>query len=131
MLTFDDIRVEEFLKHATIGDWSDKELYKLAFEYCKGMDLMKLLKRAVDKIDGDVIICNTNCNKKARRSLINSLGKANYKCVYVVSDKDTIIRRDIERDSKTVGQDVIRRFMYNQQIPTYREGFISTKIIYN
>jgi hypothetical protein len=138
IVSFDDIRLEEYRTTHLNSTWynlSEPERYIAAFEWCNSekIDLMKLMRKKVVNIIGDVIISNTNCNKKARRSIINSLGKANYKSVYVVSTKETIIGRDIgrETDSKTVGQDVIRRFMFNQQIPTIREGFVSSKIVFN
>lgn len=132
ILSFDDIRIQEFLKKYPHSKYT-KEIYELAFQYCneKKINLLQILKKKIDELNSDVIICNTNCNKKSRRTLVSSFGKVNFKAVYIVSETLKIIEKDLKRNSKTVGHQVIEKFIYNQQIPTLKEGFDSVEIIAN
>jgi len=145
IFSFDNERIYHYLKNNDINNDSKSEVYKKAFIYCNEnkIDLYKSMKNSIDKIEGDVIICNTNCNKKARNRIVSSLGKANYICNYVVAPLDIIYKRDenrysknlgpfiINRYSKNLGPFIIDKFAYNQQIPTTKENFINVNIIIN
>jgi predicted kinase len=133
ILSFDDIRTDIYKEHCYTDGLTEKEIYQKAWDYCNeiNINLMKELKRRKDKIKGDYCICNTNMTKKARRSLINQLGKANYHCLYVISDIHNLFDRNENRSSKTVPKDVIRRMLINQQTPSLKEGFTTVKIVCN
>jgi predicted kinase len=130
IVSLDNERIKIFKENNDVSGMTDKEIYQDAFVYCNEnkIDLMKCMKKTVKSIKGDYCICNTNLNKKARRSLINQLGKANYHCIYVIADIKTLHDRDLQRDSKTVGWNVINRMTWQQQIPSMKEGFSSVKI---
>jgi len=115
-------------------DLSEKELYRTAFDYCgqkKDVDFIKLIAKKAKNWHGNIAICNTNLNAKTRRRTINSLGKYNFKCIYIVSDMNSILQRDKDRSSKMVGEEVIMYMAMNQTIPSIREGFDEVRIVVN
>ena len=145
VLSFDDVRVEEYKKHLlnTFGDnpirvdkyvnaYTNSELYKLAWEWSveSKLDVWNCMKDRVNNIKGDYII-TCAYSKKGRKRIINSFGKANYYCFYVVAETDMIFTRNESRNSKNLDNSIIKRFLKNQQIPTIREGFVHTEIICN
>lgn len=113
---------------------SEKELYRKAFAYCdqkKDVDFLKLISRKARNWHGNIAVCNTNLSAKTRRRTINTLGKYNFKCLYIVSDMNNILKRDRDRSSKTVDKEVIMSMAMNQTIPSIREGFDEVRIVAN
>jgi len=133
IVSFDKERVKIYQEKNDVSNLSEKDIYKNSFKYCNDnkVDLIKCMKKTVKSIEGDYCVCNTNMNAKARRTLINQLGKANYHCKYVIADNDTLHNRDLQRDSKTVGWTVILRMIKTQEIPSMKEGFASVNIVCN
>lgn len=133
IFSFDNERINALKENVDCSDMDEKELYMKAFTYCNEnkIDLMKRMRKSIAKVSGDICICNTNLTSKARKSLINSLGKFNYHCKYVICDFNVVLERDKNRSGKTVGYNVINRMNKNQIIPTLREGFDSVEIVLN
>lgn len=137
ILSYDDIRVEVFknAKFDLVKDYNSlsyNELYHRAFEYCKNKnsDLNNYLKKNIEIEMGKrnkVGICNTNLTRKLRGSLIKIIRQNNEylkNCtigvIYLCCKKQNLYFRDNNR-YKTVGKEVINKFLYNQQIPTMKE----------
>jgi predicted kinase len=98
------------------------------------IDLLKILHNQVKnckEAGKNVAIANTNLTRKSRKALVNSLGKANYICLYVYAPTKIILMRNMLRNSKQIPELVIKRFMRNQQIPTLKEGFDDVIFIRN
>jgi hypothetical protein len=134
VLSFDNERVKIYKESKEFEyKLTPKELYENAFKYCEDrkIDLLKLLIRRAKRWVGNIAVCNTNLNAKSRRSLINSLGKCHFRCVYVISDMETILERNKNRSSKTVDEEIIMNMAMNQTMPSIREGFDEVRIIAN
>jgi predicted kinase len=135
VLSFDNERIRAYREHNESNVNSDTE-YHLAWEYCKNnkINLLSMLAETDKKLGkNSIVICNTNLTYKSRRKLMNVFGKANYFCDYVVSSLTNIKKRDINRKyhDKTVGDQIIKNMAEIQQIPTFREGFVSVNVINN
>jgi len=131
ILSFDDIRVEEYYNKCNWRELTDKDIYANAFIYCNEnkIDLMKLMKRdAKCLIDEgkDINICNTSLTRKSRRAIINTIGpKYNYVVKQVFAPLDVIMSRNESRTSKTVPEEVIERMCKNMTIATHFEPHIN------
>jgi len=134
ILSYDDIRMEIY--NEKIGfdyNLSYNERYRQSFEYCRDKKinlnnyLFKKIKLSINN-GNKVVISNTNLTRKGRRSLINIIRndrdlKINtIGACFICSDKNELYKRDQNRN-KTIGKNVIDKFVKNQQIPTIKEGF--------
>lgn len=140
IVSYDDIRIKLYTRDHNVKNLTDKELYQLAYQYCKDnkIDLNHYLKKEVETFTyrlgyDKVIINNTNTTRKSRKTLINLLGKDkyNFEALYIVGKTEDIFESDINRQDKTVGVEVLSKFMNNQQIPTKKEGFGFVYLEYN
>lgn len=143
ILSFDQIRLQLFKENNTIyGGMTPTDIYNQAFLWSceKKIDFAPIMRRQIDEAhsqDKVVIISNTNCTRKARRSLIGSIGNGLRKTyafhmIYVISDINTILERNRGRvNDKCLGDDIVFKFAYNQQIPTMLEDFSSVTFISN
>ena len=75
-------------------------------------------------LTGNCILDATNCTYKSRQQVLSRV--KNIKCLkvaYVMTTSiDDCIDRDIKRD-RTVGKDVVMKFVHSYQLPQYFEGF--------
>ena len=79
----------------------------------------------------NVIYDATNVTRKNRRGVINKFKNlAEIECHIVWAPYNECVARDKER-VKSVGEDVIRKFLYRWQSPNYDEGFKFIDVIYN
>ena len=79
----------------------------------------------------DVIYDATNVTRKNRRGVINKFNNiADIEAHIVWAPYEECVARDKQR-VKTVGEDVIRKFLYRWQSPNYDEGFKFIDVIYN
>ena len=144
VLSFDKIRMDEYLKESTLKEFAEDgselptdknspSITKKAYDYGVANDINfhEIIKDEFDSLTGSVAICNaSNCTREARKKMMDVLGKANYYCTYVVGSSTEITKRDDNRPDR-VGQEVINYTIFNQQIPTMAEGFVDINIIYN
>lgn len=142
VISYDDIRVNMYQeKYGIDEEKTYNEQYNEAFHYCNEhkINLTPYLIKKIEKIvenGKQAIICNTNLTRKSRRSIINSIKNnkvLKYKTIsakYVLCEREELYKRD-ELRSKTVGNRVIDKFIYNQQIPTRDEGFEEINFIAN
>lgn len=133
IISYDDLRIEIYLEN--VGVNSDiknyNDLYGEAFKYCNKNKINfnpYLINKIKEKLNNNsVAICNTNLTRRLRKTIINSIKTDNelkdesISALFLCTDKQTIYKRDIERN-KTVGKEVIDKFIYNQQIPSKEEG---------
>jgi predicted kinase len=137
IVSLDKIRIDKYLEQNDfIND--PNELYQRAWVWCNKfkINLINIQNTIIKKLlnnNEKVVVCNTHINKKSRTSIVNTFKKYNINCVYLITDKSNLYKRDINRsgNDKQVGNNVINKFLYNQSIPTYLEGFNSIKIIGN
>jgi predicted kinase len=134
IVSFDNIRMRKYDEYlSTKGEkvFDRKNTYKEAFEYCNSynIDLNAEMLSEIDKlfnVGKKVIICNTNMSRKLRKSTINLIRnkypEESIGCIYLCCDRDTLYRRDRNRVDKTVGEEVIDKFIFNQQIPVMKDG---------
>lgn len=145
LLSYDDIRVQLYVE--TLNDSEEycsltyDELYRKSFEYCKDKNinlnnyLLKQLEQEIEK-GNKVCICNTNLTRKSRRSIINiikqnkQLKHCSISVVYLCCGREDLYDRDKNRD-KSVGDNIIDKFVFNQQIPTKKEGVDNVLLINN
>lgn len=79
----------------------------------------------------DVIYDATNVTRKNRRGVINKFSNiADIEAHVVWAPYEECVDRDKQR-VKTVGEDVIRKFLYRWQSPNYDEGFKFIDVVYN
>lgn len=79
----------------------------------------------------NVIYDATNVTRKNRRGVINKFKNlAEIECHIVWAPYNECVARDKER-VRSVGEDVIRKFLYRWQSPNYDEGFKFIDVIYN
>lgn len=79
----------------------------------------------------DVIYDATNVTRKSRKNIISEVKHIAEIAAHIVwAPYEDCIRRDTER-SRTVGVEVIKKFLYRWQSPYYDEGFKSIKLIRN
>lgn len=79
----------------------------------------------------DVIYDATNVTRKNRRTVINKFNNiADIEAHIVWAPYNECVARDKER-VRSVGEDVIRKFLYRWQSPNYDEGFKFIDVIYN
>ncbi|MFW6014806.1 MAG: AAA family ATPase [bacterium] len=122
ILSYDDIRLEFARNNLKEIFSTEAELYKAAYEYCnkEKIDLNEILKEKTDEYINNgykVFICNTNLSRKSRRSLVNLFNKYTINFVYVISDSNILMMRNMNRSSKNLDKLVMNKFMYNQQVP--------------
>lgn len=91
-----------------------------------------LYKRAKEELlnSNNVVVDATNINMKARRNILSNFSKMNIerKAIVFATPLETCIERDRQRE-RTVGEDVIKKFLYNFEIPMEYEGFDDIQII--
>ena len=139
IFSWDDIRIEQYKLENPKGwkNYSESDLYGNALNWCnkKKIDLNKHLKEKIDgalKKEERIAICNTFCNMKNRASVLHLIPqKYETGAVHVFCDLKTMIDRDKKRLSHTVGEAVIKRFAYEQVLPTCEEGFKNCDYIIN
>lgn len=79
----------------------------------------------------NVIYDATNVTRKNRRGVINRFKNlAEIECHIIWAPYNECIVRDKER-ARSVGEDVIRKFLYRWQSPNYDEGFTHIELIFN
>lgn len=80
----------------------------------------------------DVIYDATNVTRKSRRTIINETRKYCNKIeAHIVwAPYQQCVNRDAAR-KRSVGQEVIRKFLYRWQSPNYDEGFDNIELIFN
>lgn len=139
IVSLDKVRMQVFEDSDDPGVYDTKEKYIAAFKYCneKKIDLSSFL--IDDIVNGfkeysTVVISNTHLTRKLRMGIINQIKQKKelrdkkISAVYLCCDREELYKRDIERKDKTVGSEVIDKFLFNQQPPTADEGF--NNIIY-
>jgi len=135
ILSFDDIREEVYMGGVSAKVYSSftkSDLYNEAFRYCNEnkTDLMGILRKKVyDAVNSGsklINICNTSLTRKSRKSLINSLGtsKFNFEVVQLIVPTSTIMKRNEDRTSKYVPEEVISRMAGHMTIVTHFEDSI-------
>ena len=145
ILSYDQIRIEQFLKNnSNFKSKNSNDLYNAAWNWCNKskIDLGSILRNKIihyATAGHNISICNTNISVKPRKKLINEIIQITSKinlvlhCYYIFSESETIFNRDNDRNEtdKTVGRDVVQRFMINQELPTLNENFQTVEIIIN
>lgn len=78
----------------------------------------------------NVVIDATNINIKARRSILSNFVKMNIERVAIVfaTPFERCLEKDILRE-RTVGEEVVRKFLYRFEIPMEYEGFDEIKFV--
>lgn len=139
-VSFDNTRIRIFREKFNSDNLTSSELYHRAFDYSTTINIDNEFINDIKTLNSKTInICNTNCNRKARRKLYNLLNKsfpnAQYNAIFVLSGTNTIIERDKNRgkDSKTLGISIISKFLNKIEIPNlYSDKYLnSVKIIIN
>ena len=136
-VSFDDIRMEVYQRKNDIDGMDNITLYRKSFEYCNEnkINLTGLLvKKAKELLETEnvVYINNTNMGRKARRSIINSLGKNyDYESIILANTAQDLTMRNYFREDKKIPMCVLDKMMRNYQIPTYKEGFSKIKVKFN
>ena len=135
IVSWDDIRVEFYKENnKKIGGWqlmSQGEIYANAFQYCNDnkVDINKIMRRKVSellKTEKEINICNTSLTRKARRSIINTIGtKYNYIIKQVFVPSEIMYKRNNTRDSKTVPVNVIDNMMKHMTVATHFEKHVN------
>lgn len=89
------------------------------------------VKEFLDK-GHDVVYDATNVTRKNRRSVINEVKKycKEIEAHIVWAPYEDCVSRDKNR-VRSVGEDVIRKFLYRWQSPYYDEGFKKIKVVHN
>ncbi len=133
--SYDDIRINEYLKENSEEKYCNSHtLYKKAWEWCneQKVNLNTLLKENID-LFGEGIICNVNLTRKARRSLCNLFKDYRIKIIYIGVKSDLLHYRNENRSSKKLDRNIVNKFMFNQQIPSFFEGnnIVSIEFILN
>ena len=141
ILSYDKIRVTEFLKVNKGYVGTVKDTYNLAWNFCKKLDMLKLLDKQLNDLKTDGVflklaICNTFCTSKSRRAMVNMINKVfnddvSIGITYILIPSQNSIDNDLNRSDKTVGKDVITSFQMNQKIPTMDEGFDNIRVVFN
>jgi len=135
ILSFDDIRVDCYMQHLfDIDDHIKRtpaEVYDNAFGFCneRKTNLMKIMSKLAQhelKFGNNVSICNTSLTRKARRSIINSIGvKYNYVVKQVFVPTKVLIERNSTRTNHNVPINVIERMMDHMTVCTHFEPHIN------
>lgn len=135
ILSFDEIRVDVYLQHLNdIDDHTRRtpaEVYSNAFVFCneRKTNLMKIMSKMARKelgLGNNVSICNTSLTRKARRSIINSIGvKYNYVVKQVFVPTKVLFERNTKRTNHNVPTNVINRMMNNMTVCTHFEPHIN------
>ncbi len=145
ILSWDKIRINKYIEaFPEYTEINTRLFYNEAFHYCndKKINLNKELRTEIieglDEHPGQIVIANTNCNKRGRRGLVNlikhELKQHDHKIgmMYVVAPQKITIERDKNRSNdKTIGSGIITKFLYSQTIPTMQEGFDCVEIVPN
>lgn len=143
IVSWDNIRVDIYKKYLdeynVISRDTERELYQEAYDYCNKhkINLNNYLRQEVESAlksgYNQVIVSNTNLTRKRRRSTINLLSKLADKigAMYVVTDYNTALRRNTERKSKQIPENVICKMSLNQQMPTLFDGFDDIEFVLN
>lgn len=142
VFSYDDIRREVLNKHyPSSKSLSPSKEYDFAWFFCNeaNIDLDKTLYKKLRDFSGNVSICNLNLTRKSRRRILGVVDRA-FKgekvlkvCVYIVSDSNTILDRNINRknDDKSIPRKVIYDKLYGQYLPSEEEGFDQVIFIVN
>jgi predicted kinase len=129
------VSLDKFRLSVYNGEETGKELYKAAFEYCKNNNinlnnhLIEEIEELFDEKKKMVFVSNTHLTRSLRKSIINSIKNSKklkdkkISAVYLCCNRKDLYERDIKREDKTVGKQIIDKFIFNQQIPTIDEGF--------
>lgn len=144
IISYDQIRVDVFLRECNISkdDIKSDELYHKAWQYCNdnkvNLDHYLILQaKEFYKNNIDFAIANTNTNKKARKKMVNILRNVSkditISCWYLMAPRHIIHERNEARAStdKKIPYEVVERFINNQSIPGFDEGFDFISIEYN
>ena len=108
-----------------LGDMNDQSSNNLVFETLH-KDMIEHLKSG-----GTAIYDATNVTRKNRKSILNRIPSDVDKTVHVIWTRiDECIERDARR-SRSVGTDVINKFLHRWQTPWYDEGFDEIRLIIN
>lgn len=128
IFSFDDERINFFKNHhrdMDLNDLTEAELYEKAWKYCNEKNVNFLSDER--HLRENLIINNMNLTKKSRKKIINKIRSiypnSKIGALYLVSDSNEIIRRNNKRTDKEINEQLTNKFMYNQSIPTYHEGF--------
>lgn len=79
----------------------------------------------------DVVYDATNVTRKNRKNIVQQFGKiADIEAHIVWAPFNECVVRDRER-KRTVGEDVISKFLHRWQSPYYDEGFSKIKLVFN
>jgi len=144
ILSYDQIRIDEYTSHNNTDGLSEKEIYERAYEYCNkkrvNMD-KKLVSQAKMFFENEstpettLAICCTNLNRKKRTSLVEQLRKAIPDCIieslFIAAPLQFAVANDLNRKDKTVSEKIVRKFAYSIDIPTMLEGFDKVSILVN
>lgn len=114
----------DILRKELLGSEADQSNNDLIFKtlYERARELLK---------DGkNVVIDATNINAKDRRRTLSNFSDLHIErfCYVMSTPIETCIERDKKRD-RTVGEDVIKKFLYRFEIPMYFEGFDEIAIL--
>jgi len=149
IFSLDKIRLEEYNKiiledkirmKESIVSKDQKEFYINAFERTKRLNLLSLLEKKINEnknsLENGFAICNTNTEEKQRKFVLHIIKKIFgdddiVGCKIVLNTRQFCIENDIMRTSKTVGEDIIDKFLYGMSIPTTAEGFDKIEMIFN
>ncbi|MFW6312177.1 MAG: hypothetical protein ACOC1K_08085, partial [Nanoarchaeota archaeon] len=129
-VSFDDIRIRLYRENYDCSGLNDREIYHRAFNFCndKKIDLNSFLKRDVNKLlekgYKEIYVNNLNLRRKARRKIMNLLGRdLGYKAIFIGREYKDIILSNINRSSKFIPLDIIDWMSKNIHFPCAIEGF--------
>lgn len=134
VVSYDDIRVEEYVKNNkdATKDKSQQQIYAAAWQWAnsKNLDLNRILKSKLNDAkqrNVKVAICNMNLTLKVRQDIMKLVrsvyGDSKVGAHIFMTDVNICIKRDKSRESKNVGAHVIHSKSKNVLIPTMLEGF--------
>jgi hypothetical protein len=145
ILSYDNIRIIDYL---TSRD-SDKsktmpEIYSDAWRWVRsnGIEVEDRLQEELKVISGDksgrhIYICNVLSTSNVRKRMINKIKqtlknkRVKVTAVHVSASRATMEVRDLSRNEKHVGADVISGICGNISIPSCYEGFDSVTFVWN
>lgn len=141
VVSFDNIRIEEYEKKNPDHGLDSIKLYNKAWEYCNSarIDLMKPLIEKVDKclmLGLTPCICNTLLTRKSRAAMLDKLDSefrnVEFHAIFLIVDFKTALKRNQNRTDHVLSEDVMHRFLAGpQEYPSTAEGFDSTEVVNN
>ena len=141
IISLNNIRLDRYRKLGIKPHSDPKVEYKEAHKYFdlhkREINLINETKIELEKLRGvnntigvneSIAICNTNLKKKFRNQLTSIIRQVYGKdvkigCKFIICDTEKCVERDLLREDKTVGRNIVEHFARNINLPTLREDF--------